>query len=79
MTDTRLVCLPCTKTTGKIVRYICKENGYVIPYTKTNTQSSDMWECPLCLHQVLDGFGKPDYGAINPRDYLHPDMKEIEP
>lgn len=82
MTDKRVVCLTCSKKLGKIVRYVCEYNGYNIPYTDHGLQATDMWKCPECGHEILDGFGEPDwclnYEGDSWKKYLHEDMKEIK-
>lgn len=50
MADTRPMCVPCQN------RYYCKENGVYIRYGDHGVLSGDLWECPTCGHQMIQGF-----------------------
>lgn len=50
MADTRTICVPCN------TRMECKKNGVYNSYAETGAQAADLWECPNCGHQIMEGF-----------------------
>jgi len=68
----RPVCVKCSQNTKTIVRYVATQNGIVLPYAKTFV-CGDLWVCPECGSEIVEGFGDPMYGWN--QDLLEPDSK----
>ena len=49
MADTRPICLPCP------ARYEPKKNGVEVAYGDTGIQPGDLWQCPSCGHEMIQG------------------------
>ena len=74
MTDKRPVCVKCSQNTKTIIRYFCVKNGIVLPYAKTYIHG-DLWRCPECDSEIVEGFGDPMYGWN--QSLLEPDTKFV--
>ena len=62
LTDKRPVCAKCTKEAGHVVRFRAIVNGVYVPYANTYI-AGDLWECPECEVQIIEGFGDPEHGV----------------
>ena len=59
MTDNRVICVPCSRKTGKIVRFRAEKNGIIVPYGDTGARHGDLWMCAECGTAIVRGFGDP--------------------
>jgi hypothetical protein len=53
----RPVCVKCSKVTGRVVRLSTKCNGVYIPYGHESALAGDLWVCPVCGAEIVEGFG----------------------
>ena len=54
------------------MRYRCEQNGIVLPYAYAYIRG-DLWVCPECGSEIVEGFGDPMYGWD--QSLLEPDSK----
>lgn len=62
MTDKRPICNNANQHSNhNAVRMQPKRNGVTVDYGVRNrtVQSGDLWECPACGNQIIEGFGRP--------------------
>ncbi len=52
MTDYRPICYRCECS------MVCKRNGVIIKYSENTRQDGDLYECPICRHKIVTGFGR---------------------
>ena len=65
----KILCKKCSDRLGKAVFYKCVRLGVKVRYGYYNgCFRADLWECPVCGHQIVTGFssqedldGVPDY------------------
>lgn len=71
----RAICVPCGK------EYRIKKNSFEVlmqtrgkPYYQIST---DMWECPVCGHQVVVGFAQAPYwqNFMSERTEIEPNLR----
>ena len=53
MSDCRPYCIKCSS------RMNCLKNGYEIVCSLIAYQSGDLYQCPVCGHEIVIGLGKP--------------------
>jgi hypothetical protein len=51
------VCVQCSKSTGHVVRFNVKQNGVYIPYGNDSALAGDLYICPICNTEIIEGFG----------------------
>ena len=52
------VCVKCSSKMGKIIRMHVKRNGVSIPYGSDLAQIGDLYACPVCHTEIVQGFSK---------------------
>ena len=52
------VCVKCSSEIGKIIRMYVKRNGVSIPYGHDCAQIGDLYICPVCHIEIVQGFSK---------------------
>lgn len=65
MTDLRPVCVPCK------ARMTVTKNEVYVRYTDTSVQAGDLWECPICCHQIVRGLAfEPMQAHVYGQDHI---------
>ena len=59
MTNNRIVCVSCSRRTGKVVRFHPERNGVFIPYGFDDIRHADLFKCDECGAEIVGGFGEP--------------------
>ena len=52
------VCVKCSKNFGAIIRMEVKRNGVSIPYGPDSAQMGDLFVCPVCHNEIIQGLSK---------------------
>ena len=52
------ICVNCSKNIGQVVRLCVKRNGVFVPYGDESAQTGDLWVCPICHVEIIQGFGE---------------------